>query len=259
MRASAAAERRIRYVVGVRVALIAGVGVAALIALWVHAPILQPPGYHDFADRRSIWGLHNFWNVVSNVPFLLVALWGIRALRSEAAFLQTWERAAYWVLLSGVALVAIGSGYYHLRPDDGTLFWDRLPMAVVFMSLLATTIGERISLHAGRLLLIPLLALGVASVVYWRLSGDLRLYGLVQYYPLLALPLMILLFPPRYTGGAALLAMAGFYALAKVFELLDRRIAVAVATGGHPWKHAVAALAMLCYVNMVAHRRPARL
>jgi hypothetical protein len=243
----------------VRIALIAGIAVAALIALWVHAPILQTPGYHNFADQRTIWGLHNFWNVVSNVPFLLVALWGVRALRSEAAFLQTWERTAYCVLLSGVALVAIGSGYYHLRPNDGTLVWDRLPMTVVFMSLLATTIGERISLNGGRLLIVPLLALGVASVVYWRFSGDLRLYALVEYYPLLALPLMILLFPPRYSGGAGLLGMAGFYALAKAFELLDHRIAALAATGGHPWKHAFAALAMLCYVNMVAHRRPARL
>ncbi len=203
--------------------------------------------------------MHNFWNVVSNVPFLLVALWGVRALRSEAAFLQTWERTAYCVLLSGVALVAFGSAYYHLRPNDGTLVWDRLPMTVVFMSLLAATIGERISLNGGRLLIVPLLALGVASVVYWRFSGDLRLYVFVEYYPLLALPLMILLFPPRYSGGAGLLGMAGFYALAKVFELLDRRIVALAATGGHPWKHALAALAMLCYVNMVAHRRPARL
>jgi hypothetical protein len=243
----------------VRIALIAGIAVAALIALWVHAPILQTPGYHNFADQRSIWGLHNFWNVVSNVPFLLVALWGVRALRSEAAFLQTWERTAYCVLLSGLALVAFGSGYYHLRPNDGTLVWDRLPMTVVFMSLLATTIGERISLNGGRLLFIPLLALGVASVVYWRFSGDLRLYAFVEYYPLLALPLMILLFPPRYSGGAGLLGMAGFYALAKVFELLDHRIVPLAATGGYPWKHALAALAMLCYVNMMAHRRPARL
>jgi hypothetical protein len=243
----------------VRVALIAGIAVAALVALGVHGPIHQAPGYHDFADRRTIWGIHNFWNVVSNLPFLLVALWGVRALRSQAAFLQHWERTAYGVLLSGVALVAFGSAGYHLRPDDATLVWDRLPMTVVFMALLAITIGERINLNAGRLLLIPLLALGAASVVYWRFSGDLRWYGLVQYYPLLALPLMMLLFPPRYTGGMGLLGMAGFYALAKVFELLDHRMAALAAMGGHPWKHVAAALAMLCYVNMVARRRPARL
>jgi hypothetical protein len=91
-------------------------------------------------------------------------------------------------------LVAAGSTYYHLRPDNGTLFWDRLPMTVVFVSLLA---------DAGLLLLLPLVALSVASVLYWRFANNLRLYGLVQYYPMAALPLVVVLFPPRYSGAAA--------------------------------------------------------
>ena len=127
------------------------------------------------------------------------------------------------------------------------------------MSLLATTIGERISSNAGRLLLLPLVALGVASVVYWKFSGDLRLYGLVQYYPLAALPLMVILFPPRYSGTAGLVAMLGFYGLAKLAEGFDRQLAAILPGGGHPWKHVAATAAMLCYVNMVARRRPVRL
>jgi hypothetical protein len=133
-------------------------------------------------------------------------------------FPSGWERRAYGILLAGVALVAFGSSFYHLQPDDRTLFWDRLPMTIVFMSLLAATVGERISPNGGRLLFIPLLAVGVTSILYWKLSGDLRWYGVVQFYPMVAMPLMLVLFPPRYshTGGAY--AMLGFYAAAKALE-----------------------------------------
>jgi hypothetical protein len=193
---------------------------------------------------------------VSNLPFLLVALWGLRAFRSPTAFLHGWERIAYCILLAGVALVSFGSSYYHLHPDNRTLFWDRLPMTVVFMSLLATTIGERISPNAGRLLLVPLLAVGVASILYWRASDDLRFYGVVQFYPMVAIPLMLILFPARYSGTGGAYAMIGFYALAKVLEFFDYQFAEVTSTGGHPWKRLAGAAAMLCYLNAVASRRP---
>jgi hypothetical protein len=239
-----------------RLALIAGLSALALVGLLLLPPISQDPLYHTFTDQRTFWGVPNFWIVASNLPFLLVALWGFRAFRSPASFLQNWERAAYCVLLAGVALVALGSSYYHLRPSDDTLFWDRLPMAIVFMSLLATTIGERVSATSGRLLLLPLLMLGGAAVLYWRFSGDLRLYVAVQFFPMIALPLMILLLPPRYSDTAGILAMIGFYAVAKMLELLDHQIGAVFTTGGHPWKHVAGAVAMLCYVSTVARRRP---
>jgi hypothetical protein len=138
-----------------RIAIIIGLAITALIALLLLPPIHQDPNYHAFAGQRTIRGVSNFWNVVSNVPFLLVAIWGFSALRNPAAFLQKWELVAHSILLLGVALVAFGSSYYHAWPDDATLFWDRLPITLVFMSLLATTIGERISMRDGRVLLFP--------------------------------------------------------------------------------------------------------
>jgi lipopolysaccharide export LptBFGC system permease protein LptF len=179
--------------------VVAGLAILALAACVLMRPIAQDPSYHAFADQRTLLGVPNFWNVVSNLAFLIAAIWGLRALRSPVAFLDTWERVACCVLLAGTALVAAVSGYDHLRPDNATLYWDRLPMTVVFMGLLAVTIGERISMRAGRLLLAPLIVLGAASVLYWRFSGDLRLYVVVQYYPMLALPLMLILFRPRYS------------------------------------------------------------
>src|SRR5271169_2658193 len=125
--------------------------------------------------------------------------------------------------------VAVGSACYHLCPNNQTLVWDRLPMTVAFMSLLALVIGDRIGARAGRWLLRPLVVLGAGSVLWWRFTeaagrGDLRLYALVQFLPMLAIPVMLLLFPARYTGTADFGWTLGWYALAKVFELLDRQI-----------------------------------
>jgi hypothetical protein len=198
----------------------------------------------------------NFWNVISNVPFFIVALYGIKTLRSGIAFVEPWERIAYCVLLAGAATVGVGSIYYHLHPDDPRLFWDRLPMTVVFMSLVATTIGERVSMNAGKLLLLPMILLGLGTVLYWRLSGDLRLYGVVQFGSMLAVPILLAVFPPRYSAAGRVWCTVILYALAKIAELLDHEIASVVAMGGHPWKHFAAAGAVFVYVNAVGRRRP---
>jgi hypothetical protein len=238
-----------------RLAILAAIAiVAAAILFGAFPPIAQDPAYHNFADRRTIWGIANFWNVVTNLPFLAVAIRGLRAFRSPAAFKESWERAAYGILLLGLGLVAFGSGYYHSNPDSARLVWDRLPMTVVFTSLLASTIGERTTMSAGKWLLGPLIGAGIGSVAWWAATGDLRAYGLVQFYTVAAMPLMLAWFPPRYTGTRGLWAMAGCYVLAKILESSDGWIATVVSTGGHPWKHVAAAAAMWCYVRTVAGR-----
>lgn len=156
-------------------------------------PITQDPRYHAFADGRTLHGVPNIWNVISNVPFFIVALWGARNFRLRVAFVEPWERIAYGASLAGTAAVGIGSAYYHLHPDDARLFWDRLPMTAVFMSLVATTIGERVSMKAGKLLLLPMILLGFGTVFYWRSSGDLRPYCVVQFGSMIAVPLILAL------------------------------------------------------------------
>jgi hypothetical protein len=56
-----------------RVALIVGLAALALVAAIFLPPVPQDLRYHSFADRRTLWGVANFWNVVSNLPFLMVA------------------------------------------------------------------------------------------------------------------------------------------------------------------------------------------
>src|SRR5580704_19271965 len=154
-------------------------------------PLPRDQGYPDFADRRTLLGVPNFWNVVSNIPFIVIGALGLRQSRRDPATI---------LLFLGILLTGFGSSYYHLDPSDQTLFWDRLPMAISFMAILAIVVEERVNVRAGTILLWPLAALGVFSLLVWRWTGDLRLYVWVQFFACLALPLIFLLFPPTYTG-----------------------------------------------------------
>ena len=219
--------------------------VAAGVALRL-PPIPQDPAYHAFADRRTLLGIPNALNVLSNLPFVAVGFVGLRLVVAATGG-AAWERAAFLVLFAGVLLTGAGSGYYHLAPSTPALFWDRLPMTLAFMSLCALTLGERASPRAGPWLLPLCLAAGLGSVVHWQLgeraeAGDLRLYALVQFFPMLAIPLALALYPRRWLRGADLLIAVGVYALAKVFEALDPQIfALGGIVSGHTLKHLAAA------------------
>jgi hypothetical protein len=243
--------------------------------LYRHAPIPQPEAYHSFADKRTLWNVPNALNVLSNIPFAIVGLAGLRFLGrgptmdpdasfrpgAHTAFDSYRERPAYAIFFFGIFLTAFGSGFYHLVPTTSRLFWDRLPMAIAFMSLFATVISERISIYWSRNLLLPLVAAGIASVVAWRISeqngaGDLRAYVFVQGFPMIALPLMMLLFRSRYTHGWMLLVVVLLYGGAKALEQLDARVFDALdhRVSGHSLKHVVAALATYVVVMMLKRR-----
>lgn len=249
-----------------RILILIGITGVVGIAVTFVPRIAQPLDYHNFADERTFLGVSNFFNVVSNVPFLFAGLWGLAlALRGGDAqrlrFVEPFERWPYLTLSIGVALTCFGSAYYHLAPDNGRLVWDRLPMTLGFMSILSAMLLERVNLRAGFLALGPLLVLGLASVGQWYVSelqgaGDLRFYLMVQFYTLLLILLILWLFPARYSRGADLVVAMGFYVLAKVFEALDRQVfRVGHLISGHTLKHLVAAFAIFWIIRMLACRR----
>jgi hypothetical protein len=186
-------------------------------------PIAQDETYRPFADNQTIWGTANFWNVVSNLPFALVGILGLWKLRG------VFNR----VLFAGVLLTFFGSSSYHLAPSDARLVWDRLPMTLVFMALLACVV------KANNWLLATFLACGVASVLWWNITGDLRFYVLVQFGPLLILiPALWFVRDARYLTGVLV-----FYALAKLAEFCDRAVFSTLPISGHSIKHVLAAIA----------------
>ena len=220
---------------------------ASLAALLLVPPILQDQGYHRFADARALFGIPNAWNVVSNLPFVAIGAIGLARCREDAATV---------VIFSGILLTGLGSSYYHWSPDDGTLFWDRLPMTLAFMAILANVVAERVNAKAGAILLWPLLAIGVVSLLLWRHNGDLRLYGWVQFFPMLTLLLMLWLLPAKYTGTPYWFAAVALYALAKVLEYTDEAVyAIGQVVSGHTLKHLAAAAACLMVLRYFQTRR----
>jgi hypothetical protein len=182
--------------------------------------------------------------------------------RNAPGFLDPRERWPYFVFFLGVAITTFGSAYYHAHPDDTRLVWDRLPMTLGFMSLLAATLNERISVQAGSFALAPLLVFGFASVIYWSVTqsyghGDLRPYVLAQFGSLAVLLLLVGVFPPRYRRGTDLIVSLLIYALAKGFEAMDRPIFnMGGITSGHTLKHIAAALSAYWILRMLQLRRP---
>lgn len=258
MAAAPLSDRAFRLRVGLMIAFAILVMAAALLI----PPIPQDPAYHAFADRRGWLGIPNFGDVASNLPFIPFGLWGLWALR-KARFHEGRERWAYAVAFAGTVLVGLGSSYYHWHPGSRTLFWDRLPMTLVFMSLLSAAIAERIHARIGAALLLPFLVLGVLALDVWRRGeltgvGDLRFYVLVQFYPMVAIPLMMALFPARYTRTRDIGWMIVWYVLAKALEMGDAVVfgATAGLVGGHALKHLAASLSIAALDWMVARREP---
>ena len=164
-------------------AILLGLMVAAGVAAWALPPLPQDPAYHAFADGRALGPIANAANVLSNLVFLVAGLLG---LRSAVRQIELPARPAWIVAFAGIALVSVGSAWYHRAPGDDTLLWDRLPMTIGFMGLLAAVLAIPFGERVARLALWPAVIVGVGSVVAWRLTGDLRLYVWVQFTPLLA-------------------------------------------------------------------------
>ena len=153
--------------------LLAGVTAAVILAALLAPRTPQPEAYHHFADQRQWAGVQHFGDVASNTPFALIGVWGLIFHARKSAhtrFLDRRERYPYTLVFVGLLLTACGSAYYHLAPDNTRLVWDRLPMTLVFMSLVAAMIAERISVQTG-LGAWPLLILaGAGSVLQWYWS-----------------------------------------------------------------------------------------
>jgi hypothetical protein len=247
-------EMILRY----RHTLLAIIVLAAFGLMCTVDPIPQDVAYHQFGDAREIGGLPHFWNVVTNIPFLLVGWFGLSRRKRLA---EPESHLAYLVLCIGVLLVGLGSAYYHLAPSTPTLVWDRLPMTVAFMALFAILLGERVFPAYRTGLLWLLLAVGAGSVAYWAWTeslgvGDLRAYALVQFLPLLLIPVILLLFEGKYLRASHLVYALLFYAAAKVFEHFDREVlALSGAISGHSIKHVLSAMAALCILLAVPVRK----
>jgi len=224
--------------------------------------ISQDVSYHDFADKRTFFGVPNFFNVISNLPYLIFGLIGYFLVFKEVQIqiIQS-LKLSYAVFFIGVTLVCLGSGFYHLNPDNSSLLWDRLPMTIAFMSFFIIILGEYVHEKTAQQLFFPLLIIGLVSVVYWYWSetisqGDLRLYILVQFLPIILVLLILLLFPSRFSHSYYYWLIIGCYVLAKVFEFTDQFVFDALGIiSGHSLKHLISTLVPFLMYKLLKSRK----
>lgn len=241
---------------------LAAIALIVISIVFSQGPVPQDPSYHLFADQRTIFGIPNGINVLSNIVFIISGAWGMAflflLLKQGGATVLLLE---YLLFFFGVFLSGIGSCCYHYQPGNASLVWDRLPMSMAFMAFLSSMISERIDRRAGAMLLAPLLATGAFSVGYWAWSesagrGDLRLYAVVQFLPLILLPLILILFKAPRSYSIPVWSLAVMYVLSKVLEHFDQSVYVVTGfVSGHTLKHVLAAAGTGCIVKMLYDRK----
>ncbi len=247
----------------VKVSILFGITLLAVLGIAMVPAIAQEQSYHHFSDQRTVLGIPNFWNVVSSIPFLIVGAMGINGvIRKNRFTLLPAILPVYLTFFLGIFLIGIGSGYYHLWPSNETLVFDRLAMAVAFMAFFTIIISEFISEKAGKRLSLPLLLFGIFSVGYWYVTeskgvGDLRLYVLVQFLPMLLIPLILLLFSPRFSHIALIWSALVAYLVSKIAEMSDEILYLILGgVSDHSLKHLFSALSAYLFFLALKKRVP---
>lgn len=222
---------------------------ALVLFVFLVPPLAQDQLYHQFADQQTMLSIPNALNVVSNLAFFIVGLLGLAALLNQPdKYCDKSVLPSYQLFFIGLMLTFLGSSYYHLDPNNFTMVFDRLGIAISFMALFTALFGELISLRLARKMLLPLEVLGILGVIYWGISehymhGDLRFYILTQYLPLALLPIMLIKYKWQYSHQYSCVFILLFYVLAKLTEVYDQPIMeLTDVISGHTIKHLLAAL-----------------
>jgi hypothetical protein len=244
-----------------KVLILALVTAVIIVASVLVNPVPQDQQYHQFADQRNYFDIPNTLNVTTNLFFALIGFAGLYFLCIRRSLIVVDSIfAVYITFFAALAAVAPGSAYYHWMPDNQSLVWDRLPMTLAFMSFFTIILAERLSLKFARIIFLPLIIVGVLSIVYWHRSelagnGDLRPYGLVQFLPMLLIPMILLMFEEKFTRVRAIWWFLGWYLVAKIFEILDEQVFESLALiSGHSLKHLGAGIGCFIYLRYLQTR-----
>jgi len=227
--------------------LLISIALSLFVALFFMQPIAQDQVYHQFSDGNTLFSIPNFWNVVSNLPFLFVGIIGLALMAKGTPIGSLGElRFAYFTFFIGLIITGFGSSYYHWNPNNASLVWDRLPMTISFMAFFTVVLGENISITLAKRAFYPLIAIGIFTVIYWIMTesngaGDLRPYVLVQFLPVIMIPLILWLYPSPFDGQRYIVLVLVAYVLAKLMEHFDHEIHDLLGViSGHSIKHVVA-------------------
>lgn len=245
-------------------ALLAALALLSLVAILGPAMPTPEAVARPFADSRAWGGLPNAMNVLSNLPFAVLGVWGLRRLHWLDLAQQRDQRPAAgagaplseppanaldcaWLFFAGLLVTAAGSIFYHLEPDALRLAADRAGMAVAFAGLIGFAVCERVSQRAGWPVAWFTLAAGLLAVAVFHDTGNVLPWAVLQFGGVLLVLVLSLLRPVHDAIGVKLGWVISFYALAKLFELSDHALYEATQhlISGHSLKHLAAALAAL--------------
>ena len=229
--------------------LLLGITIIGISIVFFIKPIAQNPNYHLFADQRTIISIEHCLNVLSNIPFFVLGLLGMFfTFKNKNRITLPINSFVFYL---GVFLTSIGSMYYHHQPCNQTLVWDRLPMTISFMAFFSIIIGDYICSTTAKRMQFPLILLGMLSIIYWQVTKskgheDLRFYVLIQFLPMILIPMVLLLFKNNNLLTKTYWHIIIVYIIAKACEANDEFIfSHTQFISGHSLKHLVAALAPL--------------
>ena len=122
-----------------------------------------PREYHNFADQRSFLGIPNTMDVISNIAILIPAIYLLQVRKKKSTMSN--------LLILHLVLLSVASSYYHWNPSDDTILWDILMIATtsMFVVIMMSDTDYGFLLYG----------LSILSILYWKSSGDLRLYILI--------------------------------------------------------------------------------
>ncbi|KAF5467986.1 hypothetical protein F2P56_012184 [Juglans regia] len=236
-----------------------GGALLCLLCLMLATPkIPRSPKNHIFADMRNFLGVPNTLNVITNFPFLVVGVLGF-VLSLQGNFFNISLPGEVWgwaLFYAGIAGVAFGSAYYHMKPDDSRVMWDTLPMMIAYSSVYSSFIVERVGLRIGLSSQCTLLLVAFLSAAYGRAYNDLRLCMAFQLIPSIAIPGMTYVFRSQYTHARYWLFAAGAHVLAKFEGVADKKIYYVnrYLISGHSLEHLCLAMVPVLLSVMLMYR-----
>ena len=220
-----------------------------LLALGVWGPsVVQPDNYHAFADQRSLFGVPNMMDVLSNMGFAGFGVFGAwRIWRMPPGVPSPAQQNLVGLFFLGMVMTALFSGWYHLQPQDDGLAIDRYGMTIAFAGLLGLAAATRVSDRAGQWLALAVLGCGAWSIWTWSAAGNVLPWAVLQFGGM-ALVLGLSCSPARADAlPVSWITVVLVYVAAKLLEHTDEQVyhLTHELVSGHTLKHIVASLAAL--------------
>jgi thiamine transporter ThiT len=209
---------------------------------------------HPFVDARVLWGIPNALDVLSNLPFIGMGLWGLWSLH-RAPVVPVATRQAATVFFVGLLLTCMSSSFYHWGPDAWGLAVDRAGMAVAFAGVLGLAASERVSHRAAPWVWGSVLAAGMLAIMLNFTAGVVAPWAVVQFG---GMAVILWAAAQRLHVGAIGIrwtVLIAIYGVAKLLELSDAVVfhATQEMVSGHSLKHIAASLAALPVIHALRH------